>query len=455
MPPLQPIRGQRVTIIGGARSGRAAAELLHRLGAEVFVTDQGLLPQPTREALLRQGISYEEGGHSERALEADWAVISPGVPTEAPLVQALLERGLPLYSELELASWFCPAPIVAITGTNGKTTTTALIGHIFRRSGRPTVVAGNIGAPFSDFVLRLSPEHMVVLEVSSFQLDHVLSFRPHVAAILNISPDHLDRYGGSFARYAEAKFRIAAHQTPQDFLLYNADDPVVGPFGVDPHTPVQARRLGFSLERELPEGAFLRGRELVVRVDQQEWGIAMEHLNLRGRHNLYNSLAAALAARVMEIRQDVVRESFQTFEGVPHRLEFVRQLDGVLYVNDSKATNVNSVWYALESFEQPIVLIMGGRDKGNDYSKIKPLVARKVRVLITIGESAHKIEQELGGLVELLVPARSLEDAVRSARALARPGEVVLLSPACASFDMFENYEHRGDTFKRLVLALE
>jgi UDP-N-acetylmuramoylalanine--D-glutamate ligase len=447
------VSGQRVTVIGGARSGRAAAELLSRLGAHVFVTERVTLPQQTRLALERAGIPYEEGGHSERALEAHWAVISPGVPDEAPIVRALRERGVPIYSEIEVASWFCPAPIVAITGTNGKTTTTSLLGHILRHSGRPTVVAGNIGAPFSDFVLELTPQHVVVLEVSSFQLDHIATFRPHLAMILNITPDHLDRYGGDFFRYVQAKFRILENQTEGDFFLYNADDPVIVAHLKE--SMLRPRALAFSQNLELSEGAFLRGRELVIRWNQEEWSIAMEQLNVRGRHNIYNSLAAALAARIMEIRQDVLRESFQTFQGVPHRLEFVRQLDGVIYINDSKATNVNSVWYALESFEQPIVLIMGGRDKGNDYSKIKPLVARKVRVLITIGESARKIEEELGGLVEVTVPARSMEDAVRAARALARPGEVVLLSPACASFDMFENYEHRGETFKRLVLALE
>ncbi|WP_054686044.1 UDP-N-acetylmuramoyl-L-alanine--D-glutamate ligase, partial [Rhodothermus marinus] len=387
---------------------------------------------------------------------ADLMVISPGVPSTAPLVQQARRIGLPVYSEIEVASWFCRAPIVAVTGTNGKTTTTSLIGYIFRRAGRRTIVAGNIGYPFSDYVLDTTPDDVVVLEVSSFQLDHVATFRPRVSVLLNITPDHLDRYNYNFNEYAQSKFRIFANQRGEDVLVYNHDDELIRMAAERAHRKRGLRVLGFSQRTELPTGAFVRDGYLILRIEQQEEVLMhANELALRGRHNLYNSLAAAVAARVMEVRNDVVRESLASFEGVPHRLEFVRELDGVRYVNDSKATNVNAVWYALESFSCPIVLIAGGRDKGNDYSVLKPLVKEKVRALVAIGESADKLLRELGPLVPHAVKAQSMEEAIQYARVFAEPGDVVLLSPACASFDMFENYEDRGDTFRRLVMSLQ
>ena len=456
------VKGKKVTVVGGARSGLAVARLLADVGAKVFLTEMGAATEGLTEALERADVRYEFGGHTARALDADVFVISPGVPSTIRLVEQALRSGLPVYSEIEVASWFCEAPIVAITGTNGKTTTTSLIGHLFRRSGRGTVVAGNIGYPFADYVRGLTPEDVAVLEVSSFQLDHIDTFRPRVGVLLGITPDHLDRYGHDFNRYAQSKFRLFENQRAGDVLVYNHDD---GPGHASVLRPyvelVAAKRpftaLPFSLTTELERGAFVRDGALVLRIHEQEDVLMLrEDLapSLPGRHNLYNSLAAAMAARVMEVRSDVVRESLASFEGVPHRLEYVREVGGVRYVNDSKATNVNAVWYALESFGEPIVLIAGGRDKGNDYGSLKGLVRQKVRGLVAVGESAEKVERELGQSAERSARAGTMEEAIRQAHRFAEPGDVVLLSPACASFDMFENYEDRGDTFKRLVMSL-
>ncbi len=450
------VRGARVTVVGAARSGLAAAALLQRAGADVFITESKDVDEQTQATIDVLAIPYETGGHSERAFEADFFIVSPGVPSSAPVVQGARERRVATYSEVEAASWFCRAPIVAITGSNGKTTTTLLAGHVFRSGGRQTHVGGNIGNAFSTFARDAEPEHIVVLEVSSFQLDDIDSFRPHVSVLLNITPDHLDRYGHDFEQYARSKFRIIENQRHDDAFVYNKDDPTVRDrVRQIAGARTKPRLFGISLESEVEAGAFLRKDDLILRLNNQEEVLMRaEELSLRGRHNLYNSLAAAVAARVTEVRSDVVRESLMSFEGVPHRLELVRELDGVRYVNDSKATNVNAVWYALESFTEPVVLIVGGRDKGNDYTSLKPLVRQKVRAVITIGESGDKVSAELGPETGRVFDAQSLQEAVQFARVFAESGDVVLLSPACASFDMFENYEERGDTFKELVLGL-
>lgn len=448
------VKGKAVTVVGGARSGLAVARLLVRSGAEVFLTERKEPTHGIEKALDVMGARYEFNGHSSRALDADFFVVSPGVPSSANLVQQARRSGLAIYSEIEAASWFCQAPIVAITGTNGKTTTTSLAGHVFRSAGRDTIVAGNIGYPFSDYVLDTEPDDVVVLEVSSFQLDHIDTFRPRVSVILNITPDHLDRYDHNFSNYAESKFRIFENQKDDDVLIYNHDDDFVRDCVVRRSEKRGLRALGFSQREELQAGAFEKEGLLILRINEEEPLMQTEELALRGRHNLYNSLAAAVAARVMEVRSNVIRESLASFEGVPHRLEEVRTVGGVRYVNDSKATNVNAVWYALESFQAPVVLIAGGRDKGNDYSALKPLVREKARAVIAIGESADKVMRELGEKAPEAVKAASMEEAIRQAQRLARSGDVVLLSPACASFDMFENYEDRGDTFRRLVTSL-
>lgn len=459
---MQPsdLKGKKVTVIGGARSGLAVARLLAKSGARVFLTERGEATARLTEALDELGAAYEFGGHTPRALDADFFAVSPGVPSSANIVQQALRGGMPVYSEIEVASWFCRAPIVAITGSNGKTTTTSLTGHLFRTAGRSVIVGGNIGYPFSDYVADAGAEDVVVLEVSSFQLDHVDRFRPRVSVLLNITPDHLDRYDNDFEKYARSKFRIFENQREDDVLVYNVDDEVVRA-AAEGAAARGLRVLGVSIRQELASGAFLRGTpeaadaRLVLRLGgPEEELLPVDALSLRGQHNLYNALSAAASARVLGVGLDALRTGLHDFRGVPHRLEFVRELDGVRYVNDSKATNVNAVWYALESFREPIVLIAGGRDKGNDYESLKPLVRERVRGLVALGESAEKVLRELGGVAPATRAAGSMEEAIRLAREMARPGDVVLLSPACASFDLFQNYEDRGDTFKRLVNSL-
>ena len=463
------VAGRRVTVVGGARSGLAAARLLARHGAEVFLTDAGPGSDAARAELAEAGAAFEFGGHTARALDADLLILSPGVPTASPLVQSALRQGVPVRSEIELASAVCPGPIVAVTGSNGKTTTVTLLDHVFATAGRAHVTAGNIGAPFSDYVDAMDAETVALLEISSFQLDHVDRFRPRVAVLLNVTPDHLDRYDHDFAAYAEAKFRLFENMGPGDWLVYNADDPVVAD-AVARRAPAQGLvPLAVSTEGPVERGAFVEdGRVVLLLPDSSPDSPVNRHdlmptsdLALRGTHNLYNSLAAAIVARAMEIRSDVVRESLTSFEGVPHRLERVRTVRGVHYVNDSKATNVNAVWYALESFpegERRVVLIAGGRDKGNDYGPLRDLVRDRVKGIVAIGEGADAVERELadalGDDAPELAHASTMEQAIQYASVLAEAGDTVLLSPACASFDMFDSYEHRGDTFKRLVDAL-
>ena len=386
---------------------------------------------------------------NKKVYDCDFMVISPGVPSNAPVVQKAMELGIKVWSEIEVASWFCKAPIIAVTGTNGKTTTTSLIGHIFKTAGFKTIVAGNIGAPFSDFVLDADEGSIVVLEVSSFQLDHIENFKPKVAVLLNITPDHLDRYD-SFGDYILSKFRIFKNQKEDDFAVYNYDDEIVQPYVES----LNVIKLPFSVRDKLSCGGFIEDGYITLNFkNKKERILKMNNLRIRGIHNVYNSLAAALAARAMEVKDEIIRESLQSFEGVEHRLEFVREINGVKFINDSKATNVNSLWYALESFDEPIILIAGGRDKGNDYSKVYDLVKRKVKLIIAIGESKNKIYNEFKNLTNV-IEVDSMEEAVKKAYENSVPGDVVLLSPACASFDMFRDYEHRGEVFKKLVNEL-
>ncbi len=451
------VKGKKATVVGGARSGLAASRLLARAGAKVFLTEHDAPALGLERVLTEVGAAYEFGGHTPRALDADFFVTSPGVPPWVPVLQQARRGGVPIYSEIEAASWFCRAPVVAVTGTNGKTTTTSLLGHLFGTAEPHPIVAGNIGYPFSNYVLDTTLEDVVVLEVSSFQLDHIAAFRPSVSVLLNVTPDHLDRYEQDFSKYAESKFRIFENQQAGDVIVYNHDDDLVRERVLRRAAPRGLRTLGISQQTSVSAGTFVRDGTLILRLNGEEESLMQTKQlssTLSGRHNLYNSLAAAAAARVMDVRPDVIREGLATFEGVPHRLEQVRALDGVRYVNDSKATNVDAVWYALESFQEPVVLIAGGRDKGNDYDALKPLVREKARAVIALGESAEKVLSELGAGAPAAEQAASMEDALRRARRLAVPGDVVLLSPACASYDMFDDYEDRGDTFRRLVMSL-
>lgn len=448
------VQNKRISVLGAARSGAAAAIMLRSLGAEVLVSDSGIIPGDVNSHLRSLGCVLEDGGHTERACDVDFIVTSPGVPGSASPLKTAIRRGISVYSEIEVASWFCEAPVVAITGSNGKTTTTELLGHVFRNSGRRTWVCGNVGTPFSGVTLQASRDDIVILEVSSFQLDHIDGFKPGISILLNITGDHLDRYEQDIELYAQSKLSICRNQDRTDAFIFNADDDRVRVFadGLDESGPIC---YPISTQRQMGSGGFIRDEILSLIIDNKEEELMhMDKLALRGRHNVYNSLAAAVAARVMEVRSDVVRESLHTFEGVPHRLEQLREVDGVRYVNDSKATNVNALWYAIESFSEPLVLIAGGRDKGNDYSSLRPLIQNRVRALISIGEAAETIHAELGSMAEESVIAGSLGDAVKLSHLLAKPGDVVLLSPACSSFDMFDSYEHRGDLFRQLVSNL-
>ena len=451
-----PVKGRKVTVVGAARSGLGAARLLGANGASVFVTDTAPAARLTDSliALKKLRIPFEAGGHTERAYDADLMVISPGVPSDAGVIREAVSKGIRVVSEIEMASWFCAARIAAVTGTNGKTTTVTLLGRLLADAGVPSVVAGNIGTAFSGVAPSLGRDAVAALEVSSFQLDHVESFRPAVAVILNITPDHLDRYAGSFDRYAKSKCRIFRNQGPGDALVYNVDDHETRT-RVERMAPAGVTLLPFGLDELSGDGAFRRSGTLIVRRGGVETEvIATDAIGIPGVHNVYNAMASVLAAFAFGVSAESARATLGAFTGVEHRLEFVRELRGVKYVNDSKATNVDSVWYALQSYPSPIVLILGGRDKGNDYSKIVPLVSTSVRSIVAIGESADKVAKAFAGTVPL-ARAASMNEAVARATAAAAEGDVVLLSPACASFDWFDNYEHRGRVFKEAVWALQ
>lgn len=445
------LQNSKVSVIGAARSGVAVASLLHSKGATLFVSDLQSRKQLDAEisTLERLGIPFECGGHADRVYDCSLMVISPGVPSNAPVVLEAQRRGIEVLSELEVASRFCPCPMVAITGTNGKTTTTTLVGRILGDAKKKHVVAGNIGEAFSGVVLELDQTSVAVLEVSSFQLDHCASFHPTIAVILNITPDHMDRYNNSMDLYAASKARIFMNQRPSDALIFDADDE----WSVKTVRAAKSRTYGFTVQQGR-YAAFVENGKLITELDEKRTEIIpIEEISIKGTHNLYNAMAGTLVGQLLGVGPASIRATLRNFKGVEHRLEYVRELNGVRYVNDSKATNVDSVWYALQAFREPIVLLLGGRDKGNDYSKLNDLVKRYVRAIVAIGESAEKVESAFAS-IKPTVRANSMEEAVRSAQRLAQRGDVVLLSPACASFDWFEGYEHRGKVFKQLVHSL-
>jgi UDP-N-acetylmuramoylalanine--D-glutamate ligase len=440
---------KKVSVIGAARSGAAVARLLQSQGAVVYVSDSAAADklQESLATLQAENINYEVGGHSDRVYECEWMVISPGVPSNAPVVLEAQKRKIKVVSELEVGSWFCRAPIVAITGSNGKTTTTTLTGRILSDAAKKHVVAGNIGTAFSSVVLELAETDVAVLEVSSFQLDHCDEFKPKISVLLNITPDHMDRYDHSMEQYAASKARVFKNQQADDILIYNQDDEWTKNIVMQ----ARCRKIGFSIQHPLTDGAWIeQGKLVTVLHGTKTEVIDINQIFIKGMHNLYNSMAAVLVGQLLGIDAALMQSTLKTFEGVAHRLEFVRTLNNVSYYNDSKATNVDSVWFALQSFKEPIVLFLGGRDKGNDYSRLTELVRRQVKAIVAIGESADVVEQSFKGAT-VISKASSMEEAVATARFLAQPGDVVLLSPACASFDWFKNYEHRGDIFKQLV----
>ena len=443
---------KRLVILGGGESGVGTAILGKQKGWEVFLSDKGSLKPHYRETLNKEGIQWEEGTHTEeKILSADVIMKSPGIPDKAPIIKKAHEKGIAVISEIEFASQYTDSLIVGITGSNGKTTTTLLTYHIFKEAGLQVGLGGNIGYSFAELVATENPPYYV-LEISSFQLDGIEHFAPHIAVLLNITPDHLDRYDYKFENYINSKFRIAMNQTENDYLIYDADDEVITQW-LSTHT-IKSKLIPFSIEKELPQGAFLKDNKIYIMLENQTTEIDVEEISLRGKHNIKNTMAASVAARLVNIRNNSLRESLKGFKGAPHRLEEVKVVDGVTYVNDSKATNVNSVFYALDTIKTPIVWIVGGQDKGNDYNSLLPYVHEKVRAIVCLGVDNTPIIQSFYNTIGTLVETRSMDEAVKLAQGFAQEGDTVLLSPACASVDLFKNYEERGDLFKAAVQKL-
>jgi UDP-N-acetylmuramoylalanine--D-glutamate ligase len=447
------INGKKISIIGAVRSGIAAAQLAKKLGAIPFVSDSSPKDKLQRaaEVFENENIAYEFGEHSARVYDCNFIVTSPGVPTNSPVLSKAIEKGMQIYSEVEFASWFCKGSVIAITGTNGKTTTTALMNHTLNECGFKCYSAGNIGNPFSEIALEVKEGEFVALETSSFQLDFTKQFKPHFSMILNITPDHMDRYDNNFEKYAASKIRIADNQTEEDFFIYNADD--ANTYETMKNSRVQ--KLGFSVKKEIPVGAYHKNGDMnFAWFGKVSKVCSSSDLVIKGEHNIANTLTVMAIAKLLNIPNQKIREAFSTFKGVEHRIEFVRELNGVEYYNDSKATNVDSVTVALKSFTKPIYLILGGKDKGNNYDDIKELVKKHVKKIYAIGSSAQKVEDYFGSFIPT-EKKNSMQACVEAAYKEAEAGSVLLLSPACASFDMFDNYEHRGKVFKEAVENLK
>jgi UDP-N-acetylmuramoylalanine--D-glutamate ligase len=442
----------RVVVLGGAESGVGAAVLAKVKGFDVFLSDKGQIKKEYADTLRKWDIPFEEGQHTEDLiLNADEVVKSPGIPGTVPMVQKIREKGIRVVSEIEFASRYDSAKKICITGSNGKTTTTSLIYHVLVQAGLNVGLGGNIG---KSYAYQVATEHFdyYVLEISSFQLDDIYDFRPDIAIITNITPDHLDRYDHKMENYVAAKFKITKNLTEEDCFIFDSDDAIT--VGHLNKIVLRCKMLPFSQEKEVKQGAFLRDDKIVLRMDEKETDIFLQELALGGRHNIYNSMAAALAARAAGIENEVIRKSLATFQPIEHRLEPVLSIKDVLYINDSKATNVDSAWYALECQKRPVVWIVGGTDKGNDYSVLNDLVKEKVKGIVCLGVDNAKIHAAFGGMVAEMADALSAKEAVEKAAAMAEPGDVVLLSPCCASFDLFKNYEDRGEQFKAAVRNL-
>ncbi len=449
---------KRFVILGGGESGVGAALLAKKKGYDVFLSDESSLKDGYRNELLNAGIDFEEGKHSvEKILNADEVMKSPGIPEKAAMVKKIRSAGIAVVSEIEFAFRFKgDSKIIAITGSNGKTTTTALTFHLCSTAGLDAAMVGNIGASFARQVA-VHPKDLYVVEVSSFQLDDIKHFKPDVAILTNITEDHLDRYDYQFENYIRSKFRIVMNQQQDDFFIFCADDEITMKylnkenfFGFN----IQSKQLPISMKRELPNGAFIKDGDMYVRTGQEFTRMSVFDFALKGKHNQYNTMAACVAATTLDIRKEKIREAVQTFQNFEHRMEHVATVRGVEFINDSKATNVNSVWYALESMTKPTILILGGVDKGNDYSLIEELVKEKVKAIICLGTDNKKIHEAFGKVAETIGDAGTANEAVHIAFHFATKGDVVLLSPACASFDLFKNYEDRGQQFKKAVKEL-
>src|SRR5450432_2167234 len=444
---------ERMVILGGGESGAGAALLAKQHGYEVFLSDSGSLKDVYKQELEANGIVYEESGHTESlVLNANEIVKSPGIPEKNELVKKIRAKGISVISEIELAYRYKGnSKIVAITGSNGKTTTTALMHHICKHAGLDAALVGNIGYSFAKQVAE-DPKPWYIAEISSFQLDDIKTFRPDIAILTNITEDHLDRYEYNFEDYIKSKFNIIKHQTKDDVFIYNADDEITIKYlnnFLNSTNP-----LPISMTRPLPQGAYITNAEMHIKWKKEEMDMSVEDFAVKGKHNQYNTMAAGLSAVVMDIRKERIRDAVQTFESLEHRMETVATIKGVEFINDSKATNTNRTWYALHTIVKPTILILGGVDKGNDYSFIKDLVKEKVKAIVCMGIDNRKIHEAFGNEVGLMVNTNNAKDAVQAAYHFADKGDVVLLSPACASFDLFKNYEDRGKQFKEAVKDL-
>ena len=443
---------KRLAILGGGESGVGAAILGKQKGFEVFVSDKGEISKKYIEALLNNAIEFEEKQHTEsKILNADIVVKSPGIADTVPLVIKLKDKCIQVISEIEFASKYTDATIVGITGSNGKTTTTLLLHHILKGAGLNVGVAGNIGDSFAQQVANEKYDKYV-LELSSFQLDGVRGFNSHIAILTNITPDHLDRYEYDFEKYIASKFRVTENQKETDYLIYDADDEAIINWLKKNNT--RAKLVPFSLQKELEYGAFLKNNIITININKDTFTMPISTLTVKGKHNVKNAMASTMAAQLLGVRKESIKESLSSFEGAEHRLENVAKIYGVEYINDSKATNVNATFYALECMDKQTVWIVGGVDKGNDYNDLLPLVREKVKAIVCLGLDNDKIKNMFGNVVDIVVETAGAEEAVKVARKLSEKGDVVLLSPACASFDLFENYEDRGRQFKTAVRSL-
>ena len=442
---------ENLVILGGGESGVGAALLGKKQGFRVFLSDKGKLKAEYREKLSDNGIEFEEEKHSEsKILNADIVVKSPGIPGKAEIILKLKEKHIPIVSEIEFASRYTNAKIIAITGSNGKTTTTSLIHHILTQAGLNVGLGGNIGKSFAELVVNDTYDYYV-LEISSFQLDDVVSFKPYIAILLNITPDHLDQYDYKLELYARSKFKITENQSHEDYFVYNFDDSNILELIKDINT--KAQKVPYSMSTKLNDGTYEEDENVILNFPDR-FELPVSQFALRGKHNVSNTMAAATAANILKIRKETIKRSLYDFKAVEHRLESILKIGGIEFINDSKATNVNATYYALESMNMPTVWIVGGTDKGNDYSELIPLVKKKVKAIVCLGLDNSKILAAFDGLVDNIVETNSMQDAVRTAYMFGRKGDTVLLSPACASFDLFKNYEDRGNQFKQEVKSL-
>ncbi len=444
----------RLVVLGGGESGVGTAILGMKKGYDVFVSDYGKIKENYKEVLINNGIAWEEEKHTEELiLNADVVMKSPGIPEKkSAIVIKLIEKGIPVISEIEFAAPFTKAITIGITGSNGKTTTTMLAYHLLKSAGLNVALGGNIGKSFA-WQVADDKYDSYVLELSSFQLDGIINYKPHIAIITNISPDHLDRYDYKYENYIASKFRITMNQTEEDFLIYDADDEAIAAWLENNKT--KAQLIPFSLLKTFELGAFIKEKTMEVNIiNEEEFTMETETMALEGKHNMKNAMAATSVAKLMKIRNATIRESLSNFQGVEHRLEKVLKIQNVQYINDSKATNVNATFFALDSMNTPTVWIVGGVDKGNDYNELMSMVREKVKAIICLGIDNKKIIDVFGNVVDMMIEVNNMEDAVKMAQRLSEKGDTVLLSPACASFDLFENYEDRGNQFKQAVKNL-